>query len=142
MQPPPRIRPVPNWTPLRLLAAPATVAGLAALFLFDPARWPFYPACMFHKLTGLNCPGCGGLRALHQLVHGHLTKALHFNALAVLALPVLLGISARALWLRKTGPVKSRTFFPPAALWLFLAVMVVFGIVRNLPFPLFLELSP
>ncbi len=60
-------------------------AGAAALvlFCFDPARCAVYPVCTFHQLTGLDCPGCGSLRAMHQLLHGHFLSALHFNALAV-----------------------------------------------------------
>jgi len=142
MQAPPRIRPVPNWTPLWLAAALVTAAGAVVLFFFDPSRWGFYPVCMFHKLTGLSCPGCGGLRALHQLVHGHVAAALHFNALVVLAVPVLLGLSARACWRSKNGARLPQTSVPPVSIWLFLGVMIAFGILRNLPFPLFAWLSP
>jgi len=142
MKPPPRIRSAPNLMLLWLAAVLATAAGLAVLFFFDPARWGFYPPCTFHRLTGLNCPGCGGLRALHQLVHGHFATAVHFNVLAVLSVPVLLGISVCALRRRKNGAGKPQAFVPPVSIWLFLGVMVAFGILRNLRFPLLAWLSP
>src|SRR5260370_36721099 len=66
----------------------AALAGLI-LFLFDPNRYPFYPVCAFHKVTGLLCPGCGSLRAMHQLLHRHLAIAFHFNPLLITTLPVL-----------------------------------------------------
>jgi ABC-type spermidine/putrescine transport system permease subunit II len=54
---------------------------------------PFYPPCLFKKLTGLNCPGCGSSRALHQLMHGNLLPALDYNILVVIFLPfIVVGI--------------------------------------------------
>ena len=52
------------------------------LYTFDAIgdRW----LAEFHAMTGLWCPGCGGLRAVHDLTHGHLVTALHENALVVL----------------------------------------------------------
>ena len=75
-----------------IVLALAALGSGAMLFFFDPAKHGFYPICLFHSLTGLNCPGCGGTRAAYQLLHGHLLRALHDNALFVLALAVL------ALW--------------------------------------------
>jgi len=55
----------------------AALGSGAVLFLFDLAKHGFYPICLFHSLTGLNCPGCGATRAAYQLLHGHLLRALH-----------------------------------------------------------------
>jgi len=38
------------------------------------------------QLTGLSCPGCGGLRAVNDLAHGELAAALASNAFVVLSL--------------------------------------------------------
>jgi hypothetical protein len=43
------------------------LGALGFLFLFNPATTSFYPACPFFWATGCYCPGCGSLRALHQL---------------------------------------------------------------------------
>ena len=40
----------------------AVLASGAVLFFFNPSQYGFYPVCLFHELTGLNCPGCGGRR--------------------------------------------------------------------------------
>ncbi|NIM07518.1 MAG: DUF2752 domain-containing protein, partial [Armatimonadetes bacterium] len=68
-------------------------AGLAVamvfLYKFNPAGTSFYPPCPFNMLSGLYCPGCGSLRALHQLSHGHLLAALYLNPLMVIALPFI-----------------------------------------------------
>lgn len=103
------------------------------LFWFDPTVYRFYPLCLFHSATGLWCPGCGSLRALHQLLCGHVASAFHFNPLLVVSLPWLL-----AYWTvrihrgyRGLAPPKLR----PAWILLFLSGALAFGILRNLPGP-------
>jgi len=39
--------------------------------------------CGFYSLTGIPCPGCGGSRALLNLIHGRAWTALRYNAFAV-----------------------------------------------------------
>ena len=73
----------------------ALAAETAVLFFFDPARYAIYPVCPWHALTGWDCPGCGTLRALHQLTHGNLAAAWRLNPLTVALLPVGLWIGLR-----------------------------------------------
>ena len=121
-------------TGLILAAALAIV-----LFGFDPGQNGFYPRCFFHEATGLQCPGCGALRAGHQLLHGHVLAALHLNALLVLALPVLAGTVLRKFLRRRRSEAHGfvvRTTW----VWLVLALSLTFTILRN--FPAFAFLSP
>lgn len=37
-----------------------------------------YP-CMFHRLSGLYCPGCGGTRAVKALLDGHLVACFLYH---------------------------------------------------------------
>ena len=105
---------------------------LVVLFLFDPARHAFFPVCLFKRLTGYDCPGCGGLRAFHHLLRGDFWEAFRLNPLVVTALPFL-GVWAVRACLRPGK--RSRSGSGPALFWawLLLAVVVLFGIIRNLP---------
>jgi hypothetical protein len=72
---------------------PATLlilAGAAAvvLLVFDPATADFFPPCLFRSLFGFQCPGCGSLRAAHQLLHGDLAAAWALNRTVFVALPL------------------------------------------------------
>jgi hypothetical protein len=121
----------------------ALAGGVAiALFLFDPSRTPIYPGCQFHKFTGWHCPGCGSLRALHHLTHGELAAAFRCNPLLVLSLPLLAGWAASRLLRRRNPPAPLPISFKPATLWVVLGVIVLFGILRNLPHPAFAWMSP
>ena len=59
------------------------LSALIILYYFrtDPATDTSGIPCLFHKLTGWNCWGCGGQRAFHQLLHGNLGKAASLNLL-------------------------------------------------------------
>jgi hypothetical protein len=123
------------------LVALFVVAIFAVLFIFDPAQHAFYPGCTLYKLTGLYCPGCGGLRATHQLLHGRLLAAFHFNSLFVAALPVLLWGCARAT----SRYLRGESFFPAIKtnwLWFSGVAILLFGILRNLPFAAFAWMRP
>ncbi|GAA3033366.1 DUF2752 domain-containing protein [Streptosporangium longisporum] len=125
----------------------AALAGAAVAFVaaVDPGEPGHYPPCPFLVLTGLYCPGCGGLRAVHALAHGDPLTALGFNPLLVIMIPVL-----AALWGRWTlrawhggapGPTGGRNpgmSVRPVYAWSLLAVTFAFWIARNLPFGEFL----
>jgi hypothetical protein len=122
-------------------AASLGFLGAAVFFWFDPTQVQFYPVCYFHQATGLLCPGCGSLRALHQILHGHLSAAFHYNPLLICALPFLAWVGLRLLLRRLAGePVAHR--FRAIWLWSGLALALVFGILRNLPYPPFAWLAP
>ncbi len=115
------------------LAAAGVLAGAALLYFFPPGQTWFYPRCIFHQVTGLDCPGCGGLRAAHQLLHGHVRAAFALNPLLVVILPMLGWFAVAGAVKSLTGRELSHPFKHPAWVWGLLVLMVVFGVVRNLP---------
>lgn len=106
--------------------------GAGFLYLVNPATLP--PSCLFHSMTGWNCPFCGATRATHQLLHGDLMTALHLNALFVLSLPLLawLGWS----YLRTTWAGQEwrgyRLKLPQTTV--VCVLLLLFAVLRNLPF--------
>jgi len=113
------------------LAAALTCA--AVLFFFDPARSGFYPRCFFHATTGLDCPGCGGLRATHQLLHGNVRAAFALNPLLVCSLPIVGWLGLRYLVRITNGRALPNPFQSAACLWGMAAAVIAFGIFRNVP---------
>jgi hypothetical protein len=115
-----------------IAAAGLLAAGCAVVGIVDPGRGP--TTCPFKIATGLDCPGCGGTRAAHDLVRGNLVGALDHNVLAVLAFPLILWGLYRWLTGALGGP-RLRTF-SPSARWTAVAVVVLltFWVVRNLSY--------
>ena len=111
----------------------AGLGGAVLLYWFNPVESSFYPRCFFKMATGFDCPGCGGLRATHQLLHGHWQTALGLNPLFVLALPLAACLMIRAGWEKKTGRRGPRLFRITTVVWIAAALVIGFGVLRNAP---------
>ena len=124
-----------------LFISGAIFAVLFVLFVLNPEEGSFYPPCPFHRLTGLYCPGCGSLRAVNQMLHGNLAAAFGLNPLMVLSLPFLgyCLISPRVHAVTKRAPAG---FIPAFWIWLILLVIILYWVLRNLPFYPFNFLAP
>lgn len=132
-----------TFVALGLLAGSLIITvGSAVLYWVDPAESDIYPPCPFHAVTGLYCPGCGSTRALHQLLHGHLGEAFGLNPLMILMLPylgysllssVMFGLRGRALPNLPTSPYWG---------WLAFWTVLIYGVLRNLPYSPFSLLAP
>lgn len=119
-----------KWYALFGLAAGALL--LMVYYHTDPEGGAF-PACPFRQLTGLLCTGCGSQRALHDLTHLDLGGAFGHNLLFPPAV-LLLGWHGAERAARHFGNrfLASPLDHPRAPL-LVLAVVVVFTVLRNLP---------
>jgi hypothetical protein len=121
----------------RLLPPLATLAGIAAAFtyvgLVDPNETGHYPICPLYGVTGVYCPGCGGLRSAHAVAHGDLATAFGDNALAVVGYAVFAVVWV--VWVvRAARNLPVGITMRPLWWWSFGALVVVFGVARNLPF--------
>ncbi|MFI7298764.1 DUF2752 domain-containing protein [Streptomyces sp. NPDC050121] len=120
------------------LAVPAgilavVVAAFAYVATVDPNEPGHYPACPLLRYTGLYCPGCGGLRSAHAFAHGDFQAALQDNAPAVAA---YLGFAVLwTVWVTRAARGRPlRVDLTPVRLWALGATLLIFTVVRNLPF--------
>ena len=118
--------------PYATLGTGALLAGaLAYIGIRDPHAPGFgFPGCPFHLLTGLNCPGCGGLRMTHDLLHGDIAAAVVDNVFLLVGLPML------AAWLLVRWR-RGQPLMPKPAIIVIAVAAITWTVVRNLPgFPL------
>jgi len=113
--------------------AATTFACLALVYRFAPSENSFYPDCLFAKLTGWECPGCGSTRALYALLHLRVTEAMTLNPLFTIGFPlVMVWALAQYVAVIRNG----RTFairWPKNAVAAALLATFAFGVLRNLP---------
>lgn len=122
-------------------AAAAVAVGCGFVAWADPTTPDgVLPLCPTKALLGINCPGCGGLRMTYSLLHGDLPAALHYNAVALAALPLLAyawGAWTVGRWRgRQVRSWQHQRWAPMVAL----AVTLTWWVVRNLPVPPFSDL--
>lgn len=123
----------------------SVLLGLLLLWLYfnvNPNGQSFIPKCPFHSITGLHCPGCGSQRALHDFLHGRLLEGFQHNVLIGLGLLVM--FYKAFLWIRSYFyPQKTNNLlYNPKTAWAILILIVVFWILRNIPFSPFNILAP
>jgi hypothetical protein len=114
------------------LGSGAVLAGaLGYVGLVDPHEPDsVFPVCPFRLLTGWNCPACGGLRMVHDVLHGDLAAAITDNIFLLVGIPMLAGW----ILLRRRS---EKSLLPIPAVATVLTAMVAWTVVRNLPgFPL------
>jgi hypothetical protein len=114
-----------------LATGAAVAAGVAYVGIVDPNRPGHFLTCPLLALTGLACPGCGGLRATHDLVHLDVAGAWSMNPLWVLVAPLLVGLWS--VWLVRAWKGRPGPSLPPSVAWTGLVVLVAFGVLRNVP---------
>lgn len=112
---------------LYTLATAAAICGVAFILytaLCDPETSPA-PQCLFHRITGWDCPGCGSQRAIHAIACGRPGDAWHYNPALFFAIPIaILYIAAPRRW----RPVLEH----PATIGAIIAATVIFTVLRNL----------
>lgn len=91
------------------------------------------PPCPTRALLGITCPGCGSARMLQSLVRGDLGAALHYNAVGLLAVVVL--VWSYAVWVAsrlgaRSVPRWQEWRWAPAVT---LAIVAVWWVVRLVP---------
>lgn len=108
----------------------AIILGLIvmALSIFvyfgDPFNGPILP-CIFNKITGFYCPGCGMTRAVNSCFKFNLYQAFRFNAL----LFIIPAIFPFYLFARH----KQKAKIAKVIMVIMLVIALGYGIVRNLP---------
>ena len=116
-----------------VLAGLVALGAAAMLYVLDPREPGNYPVCPFLGLTGYHCPGCGSLRAMHQLLHGSPLNALGYNPLTILSLPFLAYAFVAGGLRAFRAPAPAPLFIHPRLIWAMLFGIAAFWVLRNIP---------
>ena len=120
----------------RIILSVSAVVVVAALVFFavvDPMQCEWAPKCVFHSLTGWQCPGCGFSRSMHALLHGRVDQALTYNYFLVLSVPYALAVLVATYY--PAFPLVRRyrrVILGQVSAYTYIALFMVWWIVRNL----------
>ncbi len=126
-----------GWQAARPLAIGGGIVLLAtvALHFRDPHQSGSWGVCPLYAMTGVYCPGCGGLRAVNDLSNADVGAALSSNVFVVALMPFVVLWWGRSIWNRWHG--KSSAVWGAqggtGVLYAVAAIAFVFAVVRNTP---------
>lgn len=107
------------------ILAPIILVLAVFIYISDPLKGPILP-CIFNKITGFYCPGCGMSRAVHHLLHFNFIEAFKYNAL-IFIIPPLLGL----YYYLKT---KNHNKQAKILIIIMLIISLGYGVLRNVIF--------
>jgi len=106
-----------------LIGCSLLVMGIFYLKVISPV-FNIHIPCIFNKITGLDCPGCGMTRAALSLLDGNIYQAFRWNMLIFILIPlysiytILINIEKLTKW----GKALELSM---------LALAIIFFILRN-----------
>lgn len=86
------------------IRAAALPVGVAGAWLYAPYAASGPVLCLWRRILGVRCPGCGLTRAICRLVRGDPAGAVAANPLVIVVVVGLLAVSVPA-WLELVKPV-------------------------------------
>ena len=109
------------------------ILGIGIFYFANPENSKWFPKCWFYQLTGLQCPGCGTQRAIHQLAHLNIVAAFKYNPFLFISAPYLIAL-VNFQWLYKGNKMqKFRKFcYQNATINTYLALLTLWWIARNI----------
>ena len=87
--------------------------------------------CLFHLLTGLYCPGCGGTRAAVYLLHGQVVKSFVYHPLVLYTVLVVAAEAVTALAAKKLKKPKLYLGQETTFLYIGAGIILVNWIAKN-----------
>lgn len=88
--------------------------------------------CIINLITGYKCPGCGISRMCMALMRLDVNSAYNYNKVLFLLLPILLAVFSYQLYRYIRYNNTKLTKVQSAILYIAVALLLVWGVVRNL----------
>ncbi len=111
----------------------AIIACIGAVIVkkYNPEEHSFFIPCIFYKLTGIKCAGCGMTRAIHNLLNGRIKEAIWYNLMLLPSAVIFSYSTYRYLrYIIKDEPIVNKPL--DIILKIFLVVIIIFMIARNM----------
>lgn len=118
---------------------------LGIIFLFEiyhflNIKYNFEIPCIFHKITGLYCPGCGLTRMLFSIINLDFYQAFRYNPLLFICLPFLIIYFVYGLLMYLNNKKNNLISKIPKSITISLLIItILYGILRNIEMFSFLK---
>lgn len=107
-----------------------TYIPIIILMIHINTKYNIYIPCLFNKITGLYCPGCGITRMIIAIKNMNFYQAFRYNPLMFILMPffIIYYITYYTYWIKnKRLKINNKIWYT------LLIIIVLYGIIRNLP---------
>lgn len=118
----------------RILCYIGIPLGIVIALVKGVNKFPVVVTCTIKNYTGLDCPGCGGQRAIDALVQGKFKDAFYYNPLIYFYLGIFIYmyvLLVETYGLKNKRIMQKFGFSTKFALF-FILVIFLFFIIRNI----------
>ena len=119
---------IAGWILMALFAMGAAVIHIKGKTILN-----YVPPCMFHRVTGYYCPGCGGTRAVFTFFRGDIVRAFKFHPFVPYTF--ILGgwfMLSQTIEKASRGRLAIGMHYRDIYLWIALAIVLLNWLVKNL----------
>ena len=119
---------IAGWILMALFAMGAAVIHIKGKTILN-----YVPPCMFHRVTGYYCPGCGGTRAVFTFFRGNIVRAFKFHPFVPYT--VILGgwfMLSQTIQRLSGDRIKIGMNFRIVYLWIALGIIALNWIIKNM----------
>ncbi|MBO6259329.1 MAG: DUF2752 domain-containing protein [Lachnospiraceae bacterium] len=121
-----------TWFKLGIIAGIAGLAAIVIFVIYGDSIIAGGPGCMFNRVTGLYCPGCGGTRAFYHAVHLHFFKSVLCHPIVMYSIVVYFIFMINTLLVKLTERLGFAGY--PVTVTVYIGVGILLGqwVVRNI----------
>ena len=119
---------IAGWILMALFAMGAAVIHIKGKTILN-----YVPPCMFHRVTGYYCPGCGGTRAVFTFFRGDIVRAFKFHPFVPYT--VIIGgwfMLSQTIQRLSGDRIKIGMNFRIVYLWIALGIIALNWIIKNM----------
>lgn len=119
---------IAGWILMALFAMGAAVIHIKGKTILN-----YVPPCMFHRVTGYYCPGCGGTRAVFTFFRGDIVRAFKFHPIVPYTFIIGGWFMLSQTIQRLSGDrIKIGMNFRIVYLWIALGIIALNWIIKNM----------
>ena len=105
------------------------IIALGGIYIIFIKASGFAIPCMFHKITGLLCPGCGTTHLFLAMASLHIREAFFYNPAVFILLCLWILVSGLCMFRKTAVIMNARVLY--TLLYLSIAFLSLFGVIRN-----------
>lgn len=114
-----------------LTSAVVIIFAIMMMYVWRVNLLTFFPGCLFKEVTGYDCPGCGGTRAVVALLQGHILESFCYHPIVPYTVTLQMAVIISGC-LRKWTTYTYTFLLRPMHFYAFIVLLIANFFIKNL----------